>query len=321
VKIENLQAFYRMYYQPDNAVLLVAGKFDEAKALAMVAKHFGAIPKPSASSRRFGPSSPRRTAVREFTVRRKGDIQIVGRGATRCPPTCTRIPTPSRSPIHPGDAPSGRLHKALVETGKAAQVVGYPLMGVDPGLHIFGAVVKKGDPVEPIRDEIVKIVEGFADNPPTKEEIARALKSYQNQAEKTLNNHESIGLQLSEYIALGDWRLFLPVARRAADSSPPRRCRRRRRPITAATTAPWAIFIPEDNPLRAEIPASPTLAEVMKDFKPKEGASRAEAFDPSQANIDARTKRFEVGGVKVALLPKKTRGETVNVSLSLQLGN
>ena len=38
----NLQAFYRKYYQPDNAMLIVAGKFDEAKALELVAKYFGA---------------------------------------------------------------------------------------------------------------------------------------------------------------------------------------------------------------------------------------------------------------------------------------
>ena len=36
VKIENLQAFYRQYYQPDNAVLLVAGKFDTAKVLQWI---------------------------------------------------------------------------------------------------------------------------------------------------------------------------------------------------------------------------------------------------------------------------------------------
>ena len=47
VKIENLQAFYRKYYQPDNAVLVVTGKFDPAKTLALVERHFGAIAKPS----------------------------------------------------------------------------------------------------------------------------------------------------------------------------------------------------------------------------------------------------------------------------------
>jgi zinc protease len=46
VPIEKLQAFYRKYYQPDNAVLLVAGKFDEAKTLELVNQKFGVIPKP-----------------------------------------------------------------------------------------------------------------------------------------------------------------------------------------------------------------------------------------------------------------------------------
>ncbi len=47
VEIANLQAFYRTYYQPDNAVLLIAGKFEPAKALQLVTKHFGAIPRPT----------------------------------------------------------------------------------------------------------------------------------------------------------------------------------------------------------------------------------------------------------------------------------
>src|SRR5438105_11929764 len=46
VPIENLRAFYRKFYQPDNIVLIVAGKFDEAKALGLVQKYFGAIPRP-----------------------------------------------------------------------------------------------------------------------------------------------------------------------------------------------------------------------------------------------------------------------------------
>ena len=63
VPIERLAAFYQKYYQPDNALLIVAGKFDEAKALAMVAQTFGAIPQAHArSSSRLTPSSPPRTA-------------------------------------------------------------------------------------------------------------------------------------------------------------------------------------------------------------------------------------------------------------------
>src|SRR5947209_19217172 len=47
VPIQNLAAFYHKYYQPDDALLTIAGKFDEGKALAWIAADFGAIPKPS----------------------------------------------------------------------------------------------------------------------------------------------------------------------------------------------------------------------------------------------------------------------------------
>ena len=40
VPIERLQAFYRTYYQPDNAILLVAGKIDEAATLKLVQEYF-----------------------------------------------------------------------------------------------------------------------------------------------------------------------------------------------------------------------------------------------------------------------------------------
>src|SRR5580765_4595621 len=41
VDIGRLQAFYRLYYQPDNAVLTIAGAFDPDRALALIAKYFG----------------------------------------------------------------------------------------------------------------------------------------------------------------------------------------------------------------------------------------------------------------------------------------
>ncbi|MBK6724620.1 MAG: insulinase family protein [Acidobacteria bacterium] len=47
VKIENLQAFYRKYYQPDNATLIVGGKIEEAKTLELISQKFGSIPKPT----------------------------------------------------------------------------------------------------------------------------------------------------------------------------------------------------------------------------------------------------------------------------------
>ena len=47
VDIPRLQAFYRQYYQPDNATLIVAGKFDTAAVLGRIAETFGKLPKPT----------------------------------------------------------------------------------------------------------------------------------------------------------------------------------------------------------------------------------------------------------------------------------
>src|SRR5579862_4451618 len=47
VPIDRLAAFYRKFYQPDNAVLVIAGRIDAAKALGFVADTIGKIPRPA----------------------------------------------------------------------------------------------------------------------------------------------------------------------------------------------------------------------------------------------------------------------------------
>lgn len=320
VKIENLQAFYHLYYQPDNAVLLIAGKFDPKKALGLIAKDFGPIPRPTQARPVFWTVEPTQDGPREFQVRRKGDIQIVM--------AAYHVPSDLQDDSDAldfasfilGQVPTGRLHKEIVEKGLAAQVFAYPLMGHDPGLEIFGAVVKKGDPIEPVREALTRVVEGFGAAPPTKEEMERARLAFANDFDKTLANHESVGVELSEYIALGDWRLFF-LSHDRIDKVTAEDVARVANAYFRRDNRTMGFFLPDDNPQRAEIPAAPPVEQVMKDFKPTAETSHAEAFDSSQANIDARTKILSFGPVKVALLAKKNRGETVNAAIALHIGS
>jgi zinc protease len=320
VKIANLQAFYHTYYQPDNAVLLVAGKFDTAQTLAWISRAFGAIPKPKRQLPAFWTVEPTQDGERSFTVRRKGDFQVVA--------LAYKVPAalhPDSDPLSVmsdilGDSANGRLHKALVDTGKAVQVFSFGQTGYAPGLQIVGALVKKGEPVEPVREALIGAVEGFAATPPTDEEMERVRRNYANSIENALNNPQQVGVALSEQIALGDWRLLfegrdrLPTITSAQVAAAAGRYLRRDN-RTAGT------FLPDDTPQRADIPAAPTVAEIMKDFKGKEATLTAESFDPSQANIMARTTLSTIGGLKVAMLPKKNRGEAVTVDLRLHFGD
>ncbi|MGJ7917734.1 M16 family metallopeptidase [Massilia sp. LXY-6] len=320
VKISNLQNFYRTYYQPDNAVLLVAGKFDPNQTLRSIGKLFGAIPKPKRTLPDFWTVEPTQDGERSFMVRRQGDVQIVA--------VAYHVPSGlhddsdvlSFSSTILGDVPTGRLHKLLVETGKASQVFSFAQTGYAPGLQYFGAVVKKGEPIEPVRAALTEAVESFAQHPPTAEEMERTKRSYLNGFERSLNDPQQVGVALSETVALGDWRLFFVG-------------RDRVRKITADQVAAAAgryfkrdnrvtgTFLPDDNPQRAVVPPAPSVESLLKDFKPQASTLSAEDFEPTQANIMKRTTLTTAGGVKLALLPKKNRGQTVTVDLRQHFGD
>src|SRR5262249_51459604 len=151
------------YYQPDNAVLLVAGKFDEAKALALVAKYFGAIPRPKRALPPFWTVEPTPDGERQLLVRRQGDSQIVAIAYHVPSKLHVGSDALALASVILGEAPTGRLHKAIVEKGLASQVFNYPLMGLDAGIQVFGAVVKKGDSIDKVKEELVTLVEHFGD--------------------------------------------------------------------------------------------------------------------------------------------------------------
>ena len=60
VPVDNLRAFYKKFYQPDNAVLVVAGRFDEKKALEYITKYFGSLPRPDRKLQETYTEEPRR---------------------------------------------------------------------------------------------------------------------------------------------------------------------------------------------------------------------------------------------------------------------
>ncbi len=319
VNIERLQAFYKRYYQPDNAVLMIAGKFDEAKTLELVKQFFGPIPKPARELPKLYTSEPTQDGERAVTVRRVGDIQSVGL-AYHIPAG----PHPDFAVIETlgfilADTPSGRLHKALVETKKAVFVANYEYETHDPGASLFYAVVPKDASVDEARNVMLQTIDDMAKNPPTTEEVDRARQSLLKDIELGLNDSENIGLTMSEYIALGDWRLYF-LSRDRIKKVTPEDVKRVAAAYFKPSNRTVGLFIPTPTPDRAEIPPRPDVAAMLKDYKGGAALAKGEEFDPSPANIDTRTTRSTAAGLKLALLPKKTLGGKVNARLTLRFG-
>jgi zinc protease len=320
VGIGNLQAFYRTWYQPDNAVLLVAGKFDPAKTLGFIAQKFGAIPRPTRALPKFWTVEPTQDGERDFYVRRQGDVQIVALGYKVSSSLHDDSDVLAFTSDILGNGPAARLHKLLIDSGKASEVFGFAQSGYAPGMQLFGAVVKKGEPIEPVRAAMTAAVEDFARHPPTPEEMERVRRNLGNEIDKSLNDPQRVGVALSEAIALGDWRLYFIGRERLATISADEvakvsaRYLRRDNRVTG-------YFIPEDAPQRADIPEAPSVETLLKNFKPRAASLVSEDFEPTQENIMKRTRLLTVGGVKLALLPKKNRGEAVSVDFAQHFGD
>lgn len=322
VPIDRLQAFYRKYYQPDNAVLTVAGKFDEAKTLDLVKKYFGAIPKPT---RELPPNytvEPTQDGERQVTVRRTGDTQFVLVGYHIPPgahPDFAALEVLSQVL---SDAPSGRLYKALVEPKKASSVFGFDFELKEPGFGLFGAEVRRENSLVEAQNGLINTVENLAAAPPTKEEVERAKAGILKNIELTLNSSDRVGLTMSEYIAQGDWRLYFLYRDRIRKVTP-EDVQRVAQKYFKTSNRTLGIFVPTEKPDRAEIPQvkEAELAAMLNGYKGEATVAAGEAFDPSPANIESRVKRLKAGGLDVALLPKKNRGESVIANLTLRFGD
>lgn len=320
VPIERLQAFYRNFYQPDNAVLLVAGKIDEAKTLALVNQYFAPIPKPTRKLQKLYTEDPVQDGERSVIVRRVGDTQLVA-AAYHIPggshPDAT---TASILMQVLADTPSGRLHKALVEPKKAASVFNFPYIFGEPSLLIVGAEVRTEQSLDEARDILLKVVEDVAKTPITKEEVERARANLLKNIELRLNSSEEVGLELSEWIGMGDWRLLF-INRDRLRKATPEEVQRVAANYLKQSNRTLGLFVPTKTPERAEIPAMPDVLAMVKDYKGDAKIAEGEAFDPSPANITARLVNAKTGGLTLALVPKKTRGATVVANLVLHLGN
>src|SRR5882672_2427542 len=170
VPVENLRAFYKKFYQPDNIVLVVAGKFDELKGLALVQKYFGAIPRPTRKLDTTWTEEPAQDGERLVTLRRVGDV-----GAVEVAYHIPSGPHPDTAALQVlanilSTQPSGRLYKALVETKKAASASAFARGEHDPGLLSVDAEVPRDNSMDEVRELLLSTVEQIGTKGVTAEE-------------------------------------------------------------------------------------------------------------------------------------------------------
>jgi zinc protease len=321
VPIPRLAAFYHKYYQPDNALLTVAGKFDEAKTLELITKLFSPIPKPTRTLEPTYTVEPTQDGERSVTLRRVGDTQGLA--------VLYHVPAgahPDSAALNVmvevlGDHPSGRLYKALVDNKKAVSESMDMEELHDPGFLLGMVTLRQDQSLDEAKQILLKTIESLPKEPPTTEEVERVKTRLLKNIEMEMADSQEVALDLSEYYSQGDWRLMFVMRDRIKEVTVADVTRVAKAYLKDSNRT-LASFIPTKNPDRAEVPATPNVEAMLKNFKGGAEVSAGEAFDPSPANIESRVKRSTLpNGMKMSLLPKKTRGGTVVADVTVRFGD
>ena len=266
VPVENLRRFYKKYYQPDNASLLVAGKFETAKVLELIAKYFVPIPKPERVLDTTYTEEPAQDGPRLVTLKRVGDVSQVG--------AMYHIPSGSHEDFAAieiledilTNTPAGRLYRGMVVSGMATSVSGAAFSWAEPGVMEIGAEVASDKQPEEVLGRMVELIEGVAKTEITEKEVEAAITRRKKSIKLAMTNSARIGVRMSESIAQGDWRLFF-IHRDRVEKVTVDDVKRVAEKYLVETNRTAGMFIPTEAPSRTKIPARPNVSELVSGYK------------------------------------------------------
>ncbi len=187
-----------------------------------------------------------------------------------------------------GDTPNGRLHKRLVETGKATQAFAWESNHTDPGQFNVGVMLKKDDDLEAAQKIMLDTVEGLKAEPITADELKRAQLQIDKGFDQLLASPQQLCLALSESIAGGDWRLLF-LQRDRVDAVTLAQVNTVASTWIKPSNRTLGRFVPTDAPDRTPLATRTDPEAQLKDFKPRAaiGALRFAASLAKSFAIDA----------------------------------
>jgi len=213
---DDLYRYYKTNYAPNNATVILVGDFDTEKALALVTKYFGKIPR--------GTQAPKVTEVeppqfgeRDITIRKAGASYRLLMGY--------HTPGIGQPDIYALDlierilssGASGRLYKGLVDKQLAVSAWAGSTTNRDPDLFLLGATARDGVKIEDVRAALLTEVERIKTEPVSDEELQKALNQLEASFVYANDSVTDQAEQLGYFESINSWRFldaYLPKVRK-----------------------------------------------------------------------------------------------------------
>lgn len=207
INMQELNQFYRSWYAPNNAFMVISGKFDKAEVLKQIDSHFSPIQSRSVPAQVKVPAlKPEQIQQREFTVQKGSDLakfNIYLNGPDEKIKTALAV-----SPTLYTLQPSGHLYQSMVESGKSTMVQSSTWLDKDFNLVFMGAIYAPNHQPKTVEQSLVQGVE--QSQPFTEAELNRVKNLTRNQADNIKNSATALGSRLSDYAVAysGDWSQY-----------------------------------------------------------------------------------------------------------------
>jgi zinc protease len=321
VPAATLRKFYEYYYQPDNAVLIVAGQFDRQQALFLIDKYFAPLKKPERILADTYTEEPAQDGPREVEVLRVGDMASIAVGY--------HIPAATHKDHAPikilfdalVDEPAGPIYQQMVETNKSSEVFAMTYALFEPGMALCFIRPTDDKKVSELRDELISLLEIKAVDCLTKDHVDRIKMRLLKKIKQSISSSKEMALKLSEAIAAGDWRLFFWYRDQIANVSYDDVLRVLKTYLLPSNRTA-GVFIPLEAPKRVTIERSPPLDSFINNIVEDASLSLGESFVAHAENIEKLMKRNSFGPhKKTAILAKKTRGQKTRAYVKFRFGD
>jgi zinc protease len=182
-KVEDVQAFFNLYYAPNNAVLTVVGDFDPAQARQLIQQYYGDIPKVSAPAP-VACAYQYSTGVRRLELTdNNANLPLVG--FVYRAPRERDADTPALDLLMSvlGNGESSRLNRALVREARAAVAsAGFNRSNRESGVVIVYAIANQGIPAGRVDSLLSVMVDRVRNDTVSSEELTKAKNQYRSDA-------------------------------------------------------------------------------------------------------------------------------------------
>lgn len=323
VKTSQLRKFYEKYYQPDNATLIVAGKFDEKKAIEYINQYFGSIQKPSRILEEIQTVEPAQDGERFVEVKRAGDSQSIGimyHTAAYADKDYAALAVLDE--ILTAD-PSGFLYKALVDTHKVASIWSFLPQLRDAGFIYIGAEVNKDKDINQIKADFRQELNKIPTLNYTDAEVKRAKATLAKQIENNANNTINKAIELTEIVGAGDYRLNF-LFRDNVENVTLADVKRVAEKYFKENNRTVGVFIPSKDEIRVkpEEFKNSDITNLVSTYKGKKVEKETKPFEASIKNLKANYSEGKISnGLKYGIIDKEIKGDKVIISLTLPVSN